>query len=378
MDEEIVIAGAGIGGLSVALTLHARGVRTVNLERVSTLRPLGVGINLLPHAVRELDELGLSTAVRDIAIAPHSIEFYASSGALLFREPRGLAAGDSHPQLSVHRGTLQMLLLDTVTERIGDDAVRPGVGVTGFAQSADGVQVHTTAGKICGAALIGADGINSAVRRTLHPGADPLMWSGITMFRGVADTPAFLDGQTMVIVKGDGGIELVAYPIGERLVNWVLQVPIGSAGVLDVDAQWNSAADAAQLRRHIAEWRLDRLNPVALVEATEQIYRYPMVDREPLPHWGTDRVTLLGDAAHPMYPVGANGGSQSIVDARVLADAYAVHGIPGLRRYAEQRRHETAEVIVANRDMHRALGHTSADLRRITAKYRHDTARSNH
>ncbi|AHC26240.2 MULTISPECIES: FAD-dependent monooxygenase [Mycobacteriaceae] len=378
MDEEIVIAGAGIGGLSVALTLHARGVRTVNLERVSTLRPLGVGINLLPHAVRELDELGLSTAVRDIAIAPHSIEFYASSGALLFREPRGLAAGDSHPQLSVHRGTLQMLLLDTVTERIGDDAVRPGVGVTGFAQSADGVQVHTTAGKICGAALIGADGINSAVRRTLHPGADPLMWSGITMFRGVADTPAFLDGQTMVIVKGDGGIELVAYPIGERLVNWVLQVPIGSAGVLDVDAQWNSAADAAQVRRHIAEWRLDRLNPVALVEATEQIYRYPMVDREPLPHWGTDRVTLLGDAAHPMYPVGANGGSQSIVDARVLADAYAVHGIPGLRRYAEQRRHETAEVIVANRDMHRALGHTSADLRRITAKYRHDTARSNH
>ncbi|MDO3398464.1 FAD-dependent monooxygenase [Mycolicibacterium neoaurum] len=378
MDEEIVIAGAGIGGLSVALTLHARGVRTVNLERVSTLRPLGVGINLLPHAVRELDELGLSTAVRDIAIAPHSIEFYASSGALLFREPRGLAAGDSHPQLSVHRGTLQMLLLDTVTERIGDDAVRPGVGVTGFAQSADGVQVHTTAGKICGAALIGADGINSAVRRTLHPGADPLMWSGITMFRGVADTPAFLDGQTMVIVKGDGGIELVAYPIGERLVNWVLQVPIGSAGVLDVDAQWNSAADAAQVRRHIADWRLDRLNPVALVEATEQIYRYPMVDREPLPHWGTDRVTLLGDAAHPMYPVGANGGSQSIVDARVLADAYAVHGIPGLRRYAEQRRHETAEVIVANRDMHRALGHTSADLRRITAKYRHDTARSNH
>uniref|UniRef100_V5XCS6 FAD-binding domain-containing protein n=1 Tax=Mycolicibacterium neoaurum VKM Ac-1815D TaxID=700508 RepID=V5XCS6_MYCNE len=374
----MVIAGAGIGGLSVALTLHARGVRTVNLERVSTLRPLGVGINLLPHAVRELDELGLSTAVRDIAIAPHSIEFYASSGALLFREPRGLAAGDSHPQLSVHRGTLQMLLLDTVTERIGDDAVRPGVGVTGFAQSADGVQVHTTAGKICGAALIGADGINSAVRRTLHPGADPLMWSGITMFRGVADTPAFLDGQTMVIVKGDGGIELVAYPIGERLVNWVLQVPIGSAGVLDVDAQWNSAADAAQVRRHIAEWRLDRLNPVALVEATEQIYRYPMVDREPLPHWGTDRVTLLGDAAHPMYPVGANGGSQSIVDARVLADAYAVHGIPGLRRYAEQRRHETAEVIVANRDMHRALGHTSADLRRITAKYRHDTARSNH
>ncbi|TQK27744.1 FAD-dependent monooxygenase [Arthrobacter sp. SLBN-53] len=378
MDEQMVIAGAGIGGLSVALTLHARGVRTVNLERVSTLRPLGVGINLLPHAVRELDELGLATAVRDIAIAPHSIEFYASSGDLLFREPRGLAAGDSHPQLSVHRGRLQMLLLDAVTERLGDGAVRTGVGVTGFTQGADGVHVHTTAGKICGAALIGADGINSAVRRTLHPGADPLMWSGITMFRGAADIPAFLDGQTMAIVKGDDGIELVAYPIGERLVNWVLQVPNGSAGELDGDAQWNSTADAAQVRTHVADWRLDRLNPAALIEATEQIYRYPMVDREPLPHWGTDRVTLLGDAAHPMYPVGANGGSQSIVDARVLADAYAALGIPGLRRYAEQRRRETAEVIVANRDMQRASGRTSADLQRITAKYRHDTARSNH
>ena len=378
MDEQMVIAGAGIGGLSVALAMHARGVRTVNLERVSTLRPLGVGINLLPHAVRELDQLGLATAVRDIAIAPHSIAFYASSGALLLREPRGLAAGDSHPQLSVHRGTLQMLLLDTVTERIGDGAVRTGVAVTGFTQGAEGVQVHTTAGKICGAALIGADGINSAVRRSLHPGPDPLMWSGITMFRGAADIPAFLDGQTMVIVKGDDGIELVAYPIGERLVNWVLQVPSGSAGVLDGDAQWNSAADAAQVRRHIAEWQLDRLKPAALIEATEQIYRYPMVDREPLPHWGTGRVTLLGDAAHPMYPVGANGGSQSIVDARVLADEYAAHGIPGLRRYAEQRRRETAEVIVANRVMQRASGRTSADLQRITAKYRHDTARCNH
>ncbi|WP_370517628.1 FAD-dependent monooxygenase [Mycolicibacterium sp. P9-22] len=373
----ILIAGAGIGGLTTALALHARGTETTILERTAALRPLGVGINLLPHAVRELTALGLGAALRDIAVAPDSICFYDSGGDLLFREPRGLAAGDAHPQLSVHRGRLQMLLLDAVIDRIGDRAVRTGAGIESFDQNADGVQVRTGAGAFTGAALIGADGIDSAVRAALHRGPDPLMWSGITMYRGATPMPAFLDGHTMAIVQGDGGVDLVTYPIGDGLVNWVLQVPTGTAGVLAGDARWNAPATAAEIRTHVRQWNLDWLDPVALIEQTEQIFCYPMVDRDPLPYWGTGRVTLLGDAAHPMYPVGANGGSQAVVDARVLAQEFAAGGVSGLRRYEDQRRAETAEVVVANRDMHRTSARTATDLDRVTTKYRHATARSN-
>ena len=372
----VLIAGAGIGGLTAALALHARGIETTNLERAASLRPLGVGINVLPHAVRELTALGLGTALRDIAVAPATICFYTSGGELLFREPRGLAAGDAHPQLSVHRGRLQMLLLDTVLDRIGGHAVRAGAGVDSFDQNADGVQVRVGAGTFTGAALIGADGIGSTVRATLHPGPDPLMWSGITMYRGATPMPAFLDGHTMAIVQGEGGVDLVTYPIGGGLVNWVLQVPTGTAGVLAGDARWNAPATAAEIRRHVRRWNLDWLDPVTLIEQTEQIFCYPMVDRDPLPHWGTGRVTLLGDAAHPMYPVGANGGSQAVVDARVLAQEYAAGGVTGLRRYENQRRIETAEVVAANRDMHRTAARTAAELDRITTKYRNATARS--
>lgn len=373
----IVIAGAGIGGLSAALTMHARGIGTTNLERTASLRPLGVGINLLPHAVRELTELGLGAALRSIASAPDSLCFYASGGELLFREPRGLAAGYAHPQLSVHRGRLQMLLLDAVIDRIGGHAVRTGAEVQSFDQNPDGVRVRTGAGIVTGAALIGADGIDSTVRATLHPEPDPLMWSGITMYRGATPMPAFLDGHTMAIVQAGDGVELVTYPIGDGLVNWVLQVPTGTPGVLDGDARWNAPATAADIRHHVRHWNLPWLDPVALIERSTAILRYPMVDRDPLPHWGSGRVTLLGDAAHPMYPVGANGASQSIVDARVLAEEYTADGVTGLRRYEDQRRAETAEVVAANRVMHRTSARTAAELERVTTTYRNDTTRSN-
>lgn len=373
----VLIAGAGIGGLTAALALHAHGTETTNLERTASLRPLGVGINLLPHAVRELTALGLGAELRDIAIAPDSICFYDSGGDLLFREPRGLAAGDAHPQLSVHRGRLQMLLLDAVTDRIGGHAIRTGAGVESVEQNAGGVQVHTAAGTFTGAILVGADGIGSTVRAALHPGPDPLMWSGITMYRGAAPMPPFLDGHTMAIVQGDSGVDLVTYPIGDGLVNWVLQVPTGIPGVLNGDARWNAPATAAEIRDHVRQWNLDWLDPVALIEQTEQIFCYPMVDRDPLPYWGIGRMTLLGDAAHPMYPVGANGGSQAVVDARVLAQEYTAGGVTGLRRYEDQRRAETAEVVAANRDMHRTSARTAADLDRITTRYRNATARSN-
>ncbi|MGX9673022.1 FAD-dependent monooxygenase [Mycobacterium sp. HM-7] len=373
----VLIAGGGIGGLTTALTLHARGIRAIVLERANALQPLGVGINLLPHAVRELTALGLGDTLTAMAVAPSSIRFYTHRGELLFTEPRGLAAGDAYPQLSVHRGQLQMMLLDAVRARLGADAVRTGSGVTGFRERADGVVVDTPAGEVSGAALVGADGINSVVRAALHRGHDPLLCSGITMYRGASDITPFLDGHTMAIIKADNGVDLISYPIGGGQVNWVLQVPTGQPGPLEGDAEWNAPATADDVLPHVADWNLDWLDLDALVRHSPALFSYPMVDKDPLPHWGDGLVTLLGDAAHPMYPVGANGASQSIVDARVLADELATHGFAGLRSYEQARRAETADVIAANREMHVAgAARTPAELARVTTEYRTETAKS--
>ncbi len=374
---QLLIAGAGIGGLTTALTLHARGFDAVVLERAHDLQPLGVGINLLPHAVRELTALGLGDQLNAMAVAPSSIRFYSHRGDLLFTEPRGLAAGDAYPQLSVHRGRLQLMLLAAVRERLGPGAVRTGSGITGFRQSADGVVAETTAGPVAGAALIGADGINSVVRAELHPGSDPLLSSGITMYRGASDITPFLDGHTMAIIKADNGVDLITYPIGGGQVNWVLQVPTGLPGPLQGDAKWNAPATANDVLPHVSDWDLNWLDVDALIGHSPAMFSYPMVDKDPLPHWGDGLVTLLGDAAHPMYPVGANGASQSIVDARVLADELATHGLAGLGSYEQARRTETADVIAANREMHVAgAARTSTELARVTTQYRTETATS--
>jgi 2-polyprenyl-6-methoxyphenol hydroxylase-like FAD-dependent oxidoreductase len=369
----IVIAGAGIGGLTAALALGERGFEVTVLESAHELRPLGVGINLLPHAVRELDRLGLGDAVAEASVAPSRIRFYASDGTLLFTEARGLAAGDPYPQLSIHRGRLQMLLLAAVRDRLGADTVRTGARVTGFTDDGSGVVVHTSTGDVTADVLVGADGIGSTVRAALHAGPDPLRFSGITMYRGAARMSPFLDGHTMAIIKGANGVDVVTYPIAADLVNWVVQVPETAVSA----AHWNAPACACDVLPHLADWHLDWLDAAEMIGSTAEIFTYPMVDKDPLRHWGRDRVTLLGDAAHPMYPVGANGGSQAIVDARVLADRLAARGAPGLRSYETERARETAEVIIANREMHNA-GHarTAAELDHITRKYRTDTARS--
>lgn len=375
----VIIAGAGIGGLTAALTLHQRGIDAVVVEKAHHLRPLGVGINLLPHAVRELDRLGLGDELASISVAPKAISYFDRLGTHLFREPRGIDGGYSHPQRSVHRGRLHSLLVDAVSARLGPDALRTGAGLTGFTQAGDGVVAHTGAGDIRADILIGADGINSVVRAALHPGPDPLLWSGVRMYRGAARMPPFLDGRTMAIVQGgphSPGIDLVTYPIGEHLVNWVLQVDDGTAGPLPGDARWNHPADADLVASHVTGWDLDWLDVAALPWLSDEVFEYPMVDRDVLPHWGEGAVSLLGDAAHPMYPVGANGASQAIVDARVLAEELVRDPSNGLRTYESQRRRDTADVVAANREMHAAGTSRSDDIARVTTNYRKTTERS--
>lgn len=375
----VVVAGAGIGGLTAALTLGAAGVDVTVLESAREVRPLGVGINLLPHAVRELTELGLGEDLAAIGVATREITYRDRFGAEVFTEPRGVAQGYRWPQYSVHRGELQLLLLRAVRERLGPDTVRAGQRVTGFEQ-ADGVRVtlldRTTdqVARSVGEALIGADGLHSTVRARLHPDDGPLLWSGVRMWRGVTDNAPLGTGRSMVIVR-DGDVQLVAYPIGRNRTNWVCSVRVAEPRQLSERADWNRVGRAEEVLPYLRHWSLGWLDVSRLLMDSEQVFSYPMVDREPLPCWGRGAVTLLGDAAHPMYPVGANGASQAIVDAGVLARLLTdAGGIPaGLAAYEEERRDATAAVVRANRAMHRAEGQDAADLAHITASYRQDT-----
>ncbi|MFD8097054.1 FAD-dependent monooxygenase, partial [Streptomyces malaysiensis] len=222
--------------------------------------------------------------------------------------------------------------------------------------------------------LIGADGLHSAVRAALHPRGGPLLWSGIRMWRGATQAEPFLTGRSMVIVR-DGDAELVAYPIGGGRINWVCQVRMSEPGPLTGEAAWNRAGRLADVLPYFADWRLGWLDVPGLLTGSGEILEYPMVDREPLPRWGSGRVTLLGDAAHPMYPVGANGASQAVVDARVLARELArAEGVPtALARYETERREATAAVVRANRAMNRAGARTPDELARLTDTYRDTT-----
>jgi 2-polyprenyl-6-methoxyphenol hydroxylase-like FAD-dependent oxidoreductase len=362
---KVLIAGGGIGGLALALALHEAGVSDVAVYEASpTISELGVGINVLPHAVRELSEMGLGDALADVAIPTEELAYYSSHGQRIWSEPRGLAAGYRWPQFSIHRGALLRVLHDAVRARLGEACIRTTHRCIDWRRDASG-SVSATFDDPTGHAarihaegdlLVGCDGVHSTVRRMLFPDEGPPLWNGITMWRGVTVAPPFLTGRTMVMV-GCFGRRVVAYPISKRheqagsaLVNWVAELRNAPDQPMPVQ-DWTHAADADDVVRAFASFTFGFLDAPALARDAATVYKYPMVDREPLPTWDFGCVTLLGDAAHPMYPVGSNGASQAILDARVLARELALQPTVGaaVAAYDAARRPATAAVVRANR-----------------------------
>jgi len=354
----IIIVGAGIGGLTTALSLHAAGLRDIAIhERVSEIRGLGVGINLLPHAMRELTELGVADRVEALGVAPRTLSYYNRFGQQIWSEPRGTAAGYRWPQLSVHRGRLQLALLDAVRERLGD-IVHLGHRLVEVehGSTADAVRFETDEGErleLSADVVIGADGIHSALRRQHYPHEGAPVWNGLTLWRGTAVVPAYLDGRTM-IMAGDGEQKFVAYPLsapdaeGNARVNFIAE----RRGVGEETADWNRAVDPAPVVELFREWRFDWLDVPGLVAAADEILEYPMVDRDPIERWSFGHSTLLGDAAHAMYPNGSNGASQAILDARTLAYRLATSAgvTDALEAYEADRRPVTTALSLRNRE----------------------------
>ena len=357
----IIIAGGGIGGLTLALMLHQQGLDCQVNEAAVELKPLGVGINALPHSIRELTALGLLPRLDEIAIRTRQLTYSNHLGQPIWSEPRGLFAGHDVPQLSVHRGRLHAMLWQAARQRLGADALRLGRRLVGYQQDADGVvarfqQPDGSQAEVAADALIGADGIHSTLRASLHPDDPGIRWNGIQMWRGAVDWAAFDGGDSMVIA-GDAVAKLVLYPIapGEtaatRLTNWVIYARVGDADRPPPQREnWSRLGNYASFR-HLAErLHLPFIDVARLIRQTAEIFEYPMCDRDPLPWWTEGRVTLLGDAAHPMYPVGSNGASQAVLDARSLCDMLIQHPVPqALAAYQAQRLPATAAVVQSNR-----------------------------
>src|ERR1700720_1471915 len=359
---KVIIVGGGIGGLATALMLHARGIDCEIYEQSDAVRELGVGINTLPHAIRELAELGLLDRLDAVAVRTYELFYTNRFGQEIWREPRGTDAGYEYPQFSVHRGRLQGVIYDAVRSRLGESRIHTGHRLGAFTQDDAGVTAYffdrngshraTTRGDV----LVGADGIHSAVREALYPNEGPARWNGSMLWRGAIDWPQFLTGRSMVIAGGMAA-KLVIYPIAEgsrpnhRLTNWAVLVKIAEPGVPPRKEDWSRLGRLEELMPHVQRFRIPYVDAKALIEASTEFWEYPLCDRDPLSHWTHGRVTLLGDAAHPMYPVGSNGAAQAILDARSLADwlRKADHPMQALHEYELDRLPKTAEIVRLNR-----------------------------
>ena len=355
-QPDVLIVGGGVGGLTLALSLHQAGVSARVFETAPEIHPLGVGINLLPHGMRELTELGLADTLARHAIETRTLAYYSRYGQPIISDLRGRYAGYDWPQLSIHRADLHQVLLDAVHQRLGADAVQLGHRCLRIEQDAAGVTVHFDNGHVeHGKLAIGCDGIHSAVRRQLFPNEGPPKYSGVNMWRGAVRWPAFLGGDTMLSSGWMSVGKTVIYPVrpgtpetdGKPLINWVAELERSEA----VRQDWTGRGRLEDMMPAFAGLTFDFLDITGMIEATEEILEYPMVDRDPLERWSLGRITLLGDAAHPMYPRGSNGAGQAIVDARFLTGQIKKLGATpeALIAYEAVRNPATAKVVLTNR-----------------------------
>jgi len=347
---EVLIIGGGIGGLTLALELHAKGIPCRVYESAPEIKAVGVGINLLPHAMAVLSELGLEPAIAKVAVETAEAAFFNRFGQLIYKEPLGKRAGYRVPQYSIHRGDLQAVLLDAVKARLGPERLQLGWHCTGFSEKKSSVELQfRDRASVEGKYAIACDGIHSVIRKQLYPHEGDPHYTGVNMWRGVTRWKPVLSGASMTRAGWLATGKLVHYPIrnhadGTQLVNWLWEIETPEYKRWD----WNRAAKVDDFIAGAESWRFDWLDVPAFLRAAELVLEYPMVDKDPLPAWTFGRVTLLGDAAHPMVPRGSNGAGQAILDAHALAQCL-FEGGDSLQRYENQRLAPTSSVVLENR-----------------------------
>ena len=357
----VIVAGGGIAGMTMALTCHQLNIPVVVHESVEKLEPLGVGINLQPNAVRELFDLGFQEQLDHIGIEAKEWALVGRNGNDVWAEPRGRDAGYLWPQYSVHRGQLQMMLYEAVLERLGTQAVVTGSRLSSYRTLADTVEVafvdqsgkeSTSEGNV----LVGADGLHSAVRAQMHPDEGSPIWGGPVMWRGTSVAPPIRTGASFVLV---GKLEqrFVCYPIskpdpetGLATINWIAELTYDTSQGWG-DGDWNKQVPISKFLSHFEDWSYDWLDIPGLIQQASAVYEYPMVDRNPVDTWIDGNCVLIGDAAHVMYPVGSNGASQAIVDARVLGAAFLEHGVShhALAHYEAEMLADMNQLVLRNR-----------------------------
>ena len=373
---DVLVAGGGIAGLTMALTCHEIGEPVRVFEDARQIRPLGLGINLQPDAVREIIDLGLGAELADIAVETRELALFRPDGSDVWSTPRGLDAGYRWPQYSVHRGELEMLLYRAVVERLGADAIATGHQVAGYEHARDGVRIlcntrDGTSEHVNGSMLLGADGLHSTVRAQMFPGDGGPRWGGSVLWRGTSTSRPLRTGASFVVI-GDPTQRFVVFPISEpdpstglQVHNWIAELAFdANRGWRRGD--WNTRVTADEFVDSFEDWTFDWLDVPDLIRRADHVFEYPMVDRDPVDHWVHGSVALIGDAAHAMYPVGSNGASQAIVDARVVGAEFVRHGVgrEALHAYEARMLASRSALVLRNRRLGPGsiLGLTDADF----------------